>query len=269
VSWHFRGPLQLKQFAFYSPGSEANKRDLKPNALQHRHGHQHFHARDREIVEVQEAQVLEEKRAVGDIVEATIDGQVVSWTNGYAGPGTAFTSAVGAGYPVDGVAPSATYPAPSSQPSMNAGLGNWGRHAYYNANTQTADGLVFLNHNGGQGSGVFDEYVSSLFPTSCNKLTRLRTWGNSLSYASPDGTTGSASPQTLGDTMIGDNVEIVIMTDKPCSSGDCGTVRPGTVAYRKSISTHGRSLACNCALTVHKMASTGPPRCSSSSSPCH
>jgi hypothetical protein len=154
VSWHFRGPLQLKQFAFYSPGSEANKRDLKPNIMQRRHGHQYFHARDREVVEIQETHVVEEKRAVGDIVEATIDGEVVSWTNAYAGPGTAFTSVVGAGYPAG---PSAAYSAPFSQPSMNAGSGNWSRHAYYNANAQTADGLVFLNHNGGQGSGVFDE----------------------------------------------------------------------------------------------------------------
>ena len=68
---------------------------------------------------------------------------------------------------------------------------------------------------------------------SLRTLTLLRTWGNSLSYASPDGTTGSASPQALRDTLIGDDVEIVIMTDKPCSSDDCGTVRPGTVAYRK------------------------------------
>jgi hypothetical protein len=177
VSWHFRGPLQLKQFAFYSPGSEANKRDLKPNAMQRRHGRQHFHARDREIVEMQETHVIEEKRAVGDIVKATIDGQVVSWTNAYAGLGTAFTSVTGAGYPADGEAPSAAYSAPSSQPSMNVGLGNWGRHAYYNANAQTADGLVFLNHNGGQGSGVFDEYVSSLFPISCNKANSSQNLG--------------------------------------------------------------------------------------------
>jgi len=125
--------------------------------MQHRHGHQHFHARDREVVKILETQVVEEKRAVGDIVKATIDGQVVSWTNGYAGPGPAFTSVVGAGYPADQEAPSAAYSAPSSQPSMNAGSGNWSCHAYYNANTQTVDGLVFLNHNGGQGSGVFDE----------------------------------------------------------------------------------------------------------------
>lgn len=36
----------------------------------------------------------------------------------------------------------------------------------------------------------------------------------------------------LADTLMGDDVEIVIMTDRPCLNGDCGTVRPGTVAYR-------------------------------------
>ena len=75
------------------------------------------------------------------------------------------------------------------------------------------------------------EYPS---PTiSLLELTLFSTWGNSLSYASADGTTGSASPQTLADTLIGDDVEFVVMTDNPCANGDCGTVRPGTVAYRK------------------------------------
>lgn len=126
--------------------------------MQRRHGHQHFHARGTEIVEIQESHIAEEKRAADDMVTATIDGQVVSWTNQYAGPSTPPTPAAGseAGSLSDQVAPSSTYIAPSAQPSINAGSGNWGRQAYYNASSQTADGLVFLNHNGGQGSGVFD-----------------------------------------------------------------------------------------------------------------
>ena len=165
MSWHFRGPLQLKQFAFYSLGSEASKRDVRPNPMQRRHGHQHFHARDKSVVEIRENHIIEEKRGVGDIVTATIDGHVVSWTNEYAGSGTAPTSAAGTGPPENGVAPSALNavppPAPpaalaSAQPSINAGSGDWGRQAYYDAASQAADGLVFLNHNGGQGSGVFD-----------------------------------------------------------------------------------------------------------------
>ena len=125
--------------------------------MQRRHGHQHFHARDKGIVGIQENHVVEEKRGFGDMVTATINGQVVSWTNQYAGPSTAPTPVAGAGFPAAQVAaPASSYVAPSAQPSINAGSGNWARQAYYEATNQTASGLVFLNHMGGQGSGVFD-----------------------------------------------------------------------------------------------------------------
>ena len=93
--------------------------------------------------------------------------------------------------------------------------GGWGRQAYYNAEDGTADGLVFLNHYGGSGSGVFDY-----------------TFGNSLSYASSDGTYGSTDSQILADTTLPSSAEVVIMMDQKCD-GDCGYVRPGTgdVAY--------------------------------------
>lgn len=58
----------------------------------------------------------------------------------------------------------------------------------------------------------------------------------SLSYASADNSAGSPSPVTLADTLVSDNSEFVIMTDKPCSNGGCGTVRDGTVAYRELMS---------------------------------
>lgn len=90
----------------------------------------------------------------------------------------------------------------------------WGRQAYYNAQDASAHGLVFLNHYGGNGSGVFDY-----------------TFGNSLSYATSDGTSGSASPQTLSDTILPSSAEVVLMTDQECQSGDCGYTRTGTVAY--------------------------------------
>lgn len=141
--------------------SDSSEHNVRPSAMQRRHGHQHFHARYKEIAEIQENHIVEEKRGVGDIVTATINGQVVSWTNQYAGPSTAPTPAAGAeagaGSPANQVAaPASSYVAPSAQPSINAGSGNWGRQAYYNATSQTATGLVFLNHMGGQGSGVFD-----------------------------------------------------------------------------------------------------------------
>ncbi|KAK4944033.1 target of Sbf [Elasticomyces elasticus] len=104
--------------------------------------------------------------------------------------------------------------ASSAATTSSAGSGSWTRQAYYNAEGGTATGLVFLNHDGGQGSGVFD-YV----------------WGNSLSYASSDNSEGVSSPTTLADTLVGDDSEFVIMTDTSCSDGTCGYYRNGTVAY--------------------------------------
>ena len=147
------------------------------------------------------------------MVTATMDGQAVSWMNNWnCDPATT-------GAPSDSVespaaATTEAYTAPSAMPNINAGAGNWSRQAYYNAESQTAEGLVFLNHNGGQGSGVFD-YV----------------YGNSLSYSSPNGTCGSATAQVLADTTLDDDVEVLIMSSTPCANEDCGIVRPGTVAY--------------------------------------
>lgn len=158
------------------------------------------------------------QRDVGDMVTATIDGQVVSWTNEYDGaPATTSTS----------IAPSpevsTTGEASSSTQSSDASASDapedsvgscWNRTAYYDSAAQTSQGLVFLNHYGGSGSGVFDY-----------------TFGNSLSYASCDGQDGASSPQTLEDTTIPSSAEVVIMTDQQCQDDSCGFVRPGSVAY--------------------------------------
>jgi Putative TOS1-like glycosyl hydrolase (DUF2401) len=139
-----------------------------------------------------------------------MDEKVVSWTNSYDGGAQATPVAADpAGQPA------ASQAAPKAAiPTMNAGNGQWGRQAYYNADQQTADGLTFLNSMGGQGSGVFDEIL-----------------GMSLSYAAADAKAGAAAPQVLANQMLGDGDEIVIMTDKECTDGDCGVTRPGGVAY--------------------------------------
>ena len=173
--------------------------------------HKHKHAKE---VKVREAAGQVKQRAPCEMVTATINGEIATWMNNYnCGPAGSTPTAAPIGGASPGPAPATTGAAPSSIPSMNAGTGNWGRQAYYNAGNQTAEGLVFLNHNGGQGSGVWDS-----------------TFGNSLSYASTDGTTGSATSQILTDGMLADGSEVVIMSSTPCSNGDCGFVRPGTVA---------------------------------------
>lgn len=111
-------------------------------------------------------------------------------------------------------APASSSSSSSGSSSSSSGSG-WSRQGYYSS-SGSSSGLVFLNHNGGSGSGVFDY-----------------SFGNSLSYATSDGMSGSSSPQTLADTTLPETGEVVIMSDTKCSgqNGDCGYYRPGTVAH--------------------------------------
>lgn len=165
--------------------------------------------------------------AVGDEVVATIDGQVVSWVNEYSGQAASAVAAVNnvkatpasspaqaTGAASNSGSSSSTSSSSSSSSNSGSATGAWTRQSYYNSESGTSDGLVFLNHNGGSGSGVFDY-----------------TYGNSLSYASTDGTAGASSPQTLADTTLPSSAEVIVFSDQQCSDSDCGFVRPGTVAY--------------------------------------
>ena len=153
VSLHFRGPLNLKQFTYYSYNNTKSKRDVpeaetEKHTVARRHVH---HAHKREIVYVTE------------YVQADA-----------AAPSTAAAAA-----------------------------------------SQSSNGLVFLNHQGGTaGSGVWD---------TC--------FGNSLSYCGSDGISGAGSPQVLADTVIPSNKEFSIFTSEKCQGDSCGYYRPGSTAY--------------------------------------
>ena len=79
ISFHFRGPLQLKQFAAYAPVSTANIRHASPAQIR-RHGHQHqeYHKR----ANANNGAHGKYKRQE---LTATIGGQVVSWVNNWFG----------------------------------------------------------------------------------------------------------------------------------------------------------------------------------------
>ena len=123
-SMHLRGPAHLKQFAVYTPGSALDKREAasasKPSFHKRRHGHGHAHS----------------KRADPEWKKVVSPGSEQE------------NSPFHEKKPVSGASDSAL--------QVKAGLGGWGRQAYYNAEQGSADGLVFLNHHGGEGSGVFD-----------------------------------------------------------------------------------------------------------------
>ncbi|KAM0804083.1 putative TOS1-like glycosyl hydrolase-domain-containing protein [Usnea florida] len=247
LSLHIRGPTWLNQVAVYVPTASANeKRSVEANSHHRRHaaaavhhhgGHQYLHDHHGRVRQVDESQLLE--RAVGDLVSATIDGQLVSWTNEYAGPGVA--TAVPVAEAVDDVNASAlstdmtddadlTSQRPtlsstaiistssSSTSTATAKSQSWTRQAYFNAATGTAEGLTFLNHFGG---------TNGIPGTSAGGPA----FGASLSYASSDGQSGAASPQVLSNAMIEDDTEVVVMTNQSCADGGCAYTRPGGVAY--------------------------------------
>ncbi|KAF1810645.1 hypothetical protein P152DRAFT_366171, partial [Eremomyces bilateralis CBS 781.70] len=212
----FRGPLTLKNFAVYLPGGAKTKRDAVDTAAAHHRGHQRFHKRNAARAAAEEAA---EKRAVGDVVVATIDGQAVSWINEYDGGAAAAPTPAPAAPAADAnVAPAGTkVPTLSKVPQVKkpytpSSGGDFERVAYFNMDDGQSEGITFLNNMGGQGSGVFDTV-----------------FGNSLSYANSDATGGSSDSQTLTKALKS-NQEVVLMSDKECN-GDCGFVREGTVAY--------------------------------------
>jgi len=154
-----------------------------------------------------------EERQVGATVTATIDGIVQSWINEYDGTPSEATSIPEVDSPSGTEAPVSVSNGTDSSNATLVGNG-WGRNAFYHADNQTSEGLVFLNHFGGSGSGVFDY-----------------SFGHSLSYAGADGTCGAASPETLACTTLPSSAEVVLMSDQQCEGDDCGYVRPGTVAH--------------------------------------
>lgn len=165
---------------------------------------------------------------------ATINGDVVSWTNNYFGPSTPAPTpdlkpldVVPKPDPVAPVTTTSANPAtkptttspvagvgPPAAPQPISGEAAYTRTGYYDSESQTLDSLTFLGNYGGQGSGVWDDK-----------------FGNSLSYINSMATSGSPTAQILTDTTIESNQEFTIMTDKSCTSTSCGYVRPGSISY--------------------------------------
>ncbi|RSL44079.1 hypothetical protein CEP54_014828 [Fusarium duplospermum] len=222
LSVHVRGPFNLKEFAVYSLGSENKKRDNAPSPHAHarHHGHHHFHE-----------QRKEEKRA--EWVTATIGGKIVSWENSYSGD-VPSTQAPTAPDPAAATEPVKQPPEPGTskpRPDVNRKVnlpgetktkppagGDWQRTAYYNAEQQVADNVVFLGNYGGDGSGIFDKRADT-------------TWGNSLSYLNANGNGGSGSPKVLKDVYIPSNKEFAIFSADRCDES-CGYSRIPEVAYK-------------------------------------
>ena len=158
---HIRGPTWLKQLAVYVPSKSHDQRGAGAKVHNRHHSHLYLHQRN-----LHERKLV--ARAVGDIVTATIDGQLVSWTNVYDGHSEATPSAA---EPVPAISNTAvsenekTTPLPvpgktatpinihtssvDADKSSNEPGHSWTRQAYYSAADGISDGFTFLNHFGG------------------------------------------------------------------------------------------------------------------------
>lgn len=214
LSFHFRGPLKLKQFGAYyqSSGSSNKKRDEDCSTTQHVH-HKH----------VKRATAFVTQTVFVDQYGNTVTSSATSTPSTAGGESydttqtnvASVSSDGGAKFSNGAVEPSSSSTSQSSS-TASASTGDWVRSSYYKPGT--ADNCTFLNHHGGSGSGVWSSAL-----------------GNSLSYANSDNSNGASSPQILDDITIKSNTEFVIMSGLKCGddseNGDCGYYRKGIPAY--------------------------------------
>lgn len=179
LSVHFRGPLHMKQFVVYQP-NPAGKKKREEHAK--RHAHHVHHKRGADFI-------------VTEKVTKTATVMVVPTPKG------------------DSSESSSTEP-PAPEGTLTSTSGAYVRTAYYNAESQSAKGLVFMNHKGA--SSDFDVFKCAGFAPS---------------YMSSDTKSASTKPQILQDAPIASDDEFIIFSDTKCDSS-CGAYREEFPAYK-------------------------------------
>lgn len=228
LSVHFRGPLKLLNFAVYYPGSSSNsKRDAipEPKAAPKNvaaHGHAKRALTTVEVVQTVYVDLkgnpisgaITDVGVIANTKVATTQAASVASTLSTSTVSTAGTTGSTGAAAVSSKSSSSSAAAASSAAAVS--LGDWVRSSYYTPGSTS--NVTFLNTLGGTGSGVW-----------------LSCFGNSLLYASADGTTGASSAQALEEVTLGSDSEYIIMSGSSCTDssaeGDCGYYRLGIPAY--------------------------------------
>lgn len=216
LSLHFRGPLHLKQFAVYGPDSP-KKKTKRSHAHQHLGRHHAHHKRALKIETVTQTIVVDPSgntlwpkptntKPAHELYDNPLETPAPT-------PGKGDDYGKGKG---DDKEDKPTFEYADDDDDVTLPDGSWVRTAYYNADSQTSNGLVFMNHRGGQGSGVFDQNCA----------------GQSISYMTPDAKNGSPNPQILQNAPIKTRDEFIIFSDNKCTADTCGFYRPGIPAYQ-------------------------------------
>ena len=193
MTYVFRGPLTLSNFAVYQPSGGATKRSTHDR--RHAHNHQRFHEK------------REAEPNLGDKITAVIDGKTVEMTDTWSKPDGGSGGSGGSG---GGAAAPATNQKAAAP--VKVASGQWGRTAHYaskGASGPESDGLTFLM------AQKFTDSVS-FFKATDGGLVYSPTHENLASGA-----------------LVPDNTEFYIASNEACSdSNPCDMKGPNVTAYR-------------------------------------
>ncbi|KAL9112022.1 MAG: hypothetical protein Q9227_003642 [Pyrenula ochraceoflavens] len=262
ISWHFRGPLQLKQFAVYQSGSnKSKKRNLKPTIQERRHGHWEMHKRNEEYRQARKNSEFQaqniQKRDACKMVTATISGSVVSWMNNYmCSPAT--------GVPAPGGdAKQANMAAPPVTTTRTVTVVEVSRVTLTTTVVPTRTATI------GQSSTSSDASSSSqsiLSPTSTSSIASLpASSGDSVTQSLAPSLTTSPDPSKIGDSSSLDlaSASSVSAPSLDASSGLITT--PGvsisllSTSSSNALSSHADSSTAAASSSASQPATSGSP----------
>lgn len=271
LSVHFRGPIQLENFAVYTKSGGSNQ---KREAIAPQLHHRHVEKRDPAVVykaETATAIVTVNGAGNGDSAPTSApapapapvtttspeyDGAATTpaaaspdsaqpWQNTYVWtPGSesaAASSSSEPAAPATSEAPVTTTsqefePSSSSQAVVESSSSSSTSSSAAPATSSSSSGgsgswSKTASYNADSSSASGLAFMNNLGGSGSGTFSFL--WGNSLSYAGSDGTSAASSPQVLKKTTVPSNKEFIIFSDSECgeNNGDCGYYRPGTVAH--------------------------------------
>lgn len=260
LSVHFRGPIQLENFAVYTKSSSTNQKREAESPQQH-----HVHREKREPAVVTQFAVATDIVTVGgndaqgaaSPTSAAAENESPVTTSAAAAVSSAAaetsvpwyetydwtSSSEAAAAPATSeaaVSSSEAAPTTSQQVETSSSTSS---PVIESSSSRTTSSSPSESTSSSSGSwskiaSYNADSASSSGLTFMNNLggsgsgTFSFTWGNSLSYAASDGVSAASSPQTLEKTTVPSDKEFIIFSDSECgaNNGDCGYYRPGTVA---------------------------------------
>ena len=141
----------MKQFAFYSADDKKKSKRSEEHLRRHAHGHKHRRAAEPNY------EIVTEHTTVYSTVE--VEGTEYPVPSNVPVPNNAPAPNNAKNHKSSAPASSPTSAAPKPDTPDLSSAGTFKRQAYYNSKQGVSEGLVFMNHRGGQGSGDFDMLV--------------------------------------------------------------------------------------------------------------